>query len=375
MSRARGFCFTINNYTEEDIVTCLACIDSCVYSVIGFEEGSEKHTPHIQGYGYWKNARTIKAVSKDMPRAHIEIARGNAEQNRTYCIKSGEFNEFGTMPKQGKRTDLEQFKDAIFDGDSKKKLIDDHTGCMAKYDRFYKTCRNIVLEEEAKKMIPPEVTVIIGDAGAGKTRMVYDNHNIDDIYKIDMGDGSDGSLWWDGYDGQDIILIDDFNNDIKLGYMLRLLDRYPMRLQVKGGITYRCATKIYITTNLEINQWYPNCQSRHGEAIRRRIHNIINLKNPQYQDDQKTHNNMSASLLLSLSEKTTDAYDTNTETNKSSSMDSHLPMPKTQHYSEQQSSTNHTPTQQNNIPSLPETYFREHPVLSGDQAVQQESQD
>lgn len=370
MSRARGFCFTINNYTDEDISRCLECIDSCVYSVIGFEEGSEKHTPHIQGYGYWKNARTIKAISKEMPRAHIEIAKGNAEQNRTYCIKSGEFNEFGTMPKQGRRNDLEQFKEAIFDGDSKKKLIDEHTGCMAKYDRFYKTCRSIVLEEEAKKMIPPEIIAIIGDAGSGKTRMIYDNHHIDDIYKITMGDGSDNSLWWDGYDGQDVILIDDFNNDIKLGYMLQLLDRYPMRLAVKGGFTYRCATKIYITTNLELHQWYPNCQSRHRDAIKRRIHNIINLKNQQYLFDQKTEHNMSASQISCTSENLLDETDTNKESNKSSSQAQKLQELKTYHHYEPQTYSHHTPMQQKHSPTLSETSFQTNQSTASDQDAQ-----
>lgn len=39
---------------------------------------------------------------------------------------------------------------------------------------------------------------IYGKPGSGKTRSVYDNNNIEDIYKPDI---SQDKIWFDGYNG------------------------------------------------------------------------------------------------------------------------------------------------------------------------------
>ena len=182
------------------------------------------------------------------------------------------------MPKQGNRSDIEAFRDAIFEGLSEEELIMSFATEMAKYDRFYQRCRNIVLKKQAQELIQPEVTVIIGEADTGKTRTIYDNHEITDVYKMECGDGSDKSIFWDGYNGEPVILIDDFHSNFRLDYMLRLLDRYPMKLNIKGSHTWKVATKIYITSNVQIDRWYPNCLDIHRKALKRRIHNIIELK-------------------------------------------------------------------------------------------------
>ena len=168
---------------------------------------------------------------------------------------------------------------------SEEELIDEFPHMMAKFDRFYQRCRNILLKKEAKKMIQPEVIVITGEPGYGKTHTVYAENNIDDIYKAEIGDGSSGSIFWDNYNGESVILIDDFHNNFKLDYMLRLLDKYPMKLNIKGGYTWKCAKKIYITSNITLDKWYPNCPDIHRKALRRRI------TTERVQSDHKTYNN------------------------------------------------------------------------------------
>lgn len=382
--KTRGYIFTIWwNENEEYYNYTKKLLDSANYSIIGKETCPTTGRKHLQCYAYWENQKTygslINSANKLLRENGCEykllVANGSAKQNQAYCSKEQNYTEFGELPTQGQRSDITTFRDAILSGATEEDLIMEFPSMMAQYDRFYRRVKTMMAEKESKKMIPPEITVIIGDAGAGKTRLVYEKHDIDDIYRIITGDGSDGSLWWDGYNGQDVILIDDFNNDIKLGYMLQLLDRYPMRLQVKGGTTYRCATKIYITTNLELHQWYPNCQSRHSEAIRRRIHNVINLKKSQYQHDQRIQHNMLSSQTTYMSDSTTDASDTNKEEHTSSSMDSHSQEQKIPHYSEQQTETIHKYEQPKHIPSQSETYSHIDPKILFDLDVQEESQD
>lgn len=297
MSRTRGFCFTINNYTEDDISTTKELLASATYGIYGLESGSNQ-TKHIQAYGYWANKISFSSIKETLPRAHIECAKGDARENKAYCSKEGNYTEYGLIPQQGKRNDIVAFKDDILAGMDEEELLDKHTECFAKYDRFYQRCRNILLKKQAKLMIQPEVIVIEGEPGIGKTHTIYAENESDDVYKMEVGDGSAGSIFWDGYSGENVILIDDFHNNFKLDYMLRLLDKYPMKLNIKGGHTWKCAKKIYITTNINIDKWYPNCPEIHRRALRRRIHKVIKM-GLETEDDKTSHNSLYQDLLQS----------------------------------------------------------------------------
>lgn len=111
------------------------------------------------------------------------------------------------------------------------------------------------------------VIVYYGRTGAGKTRAVYDNlPNPESIYV------HPGGSWFDGYDGQPIVLFDDFGgSEFKLQYFLKLLDRYPMQVPIKGGFVNFCPHEIYITSNLNPNDWYRNANAEHVRAMFRRI--------------------------------------------------------------------------------------------------------
>lgn len=98
--RSRGWCFTINNDTFKDLVSVVDL--QARYIVFGFEIGEENHTPHIQGYCYFDNAKQRSALSKELPRASIRLAVGSPQQNLDYCSKQGDFYEFGDIPTQGK---------------------------------------------------------------------------------------------------------------------------------------------------------------------------------------------------------------------------------------------------------------------------------
>jgi len=100
MERNRSWCFTINNYLHEDLQAIdTMCEERDVkYCVYGEEQGAEG-TPHIQGYVQFAAARTMSAVSADLPRAHLEIAKGSAQSNRDYCSKEDQAPfEYGLMP-------------------------------------------------------------------------------------------------------------------------------------------------------------------------------------------------------------------------------------------------------------------------------------
>lgn len=89
-SRARRWCFTLNNYTAEELSHCLSYVESHGYLYcIGEERGEEKETEHLQGYIEFKNQVRFSTLRHFLERAHWEKARGTREQNRQYCSKGG----------------------------------------------------------------------------------------------------------------------------------------------------------------------------------------------------------------------------------------------------------------------------------------------
>lgn len=105
------WCFTINNYSEDDEQSCTDFLSSgnVVYGVVGREIG-ESGTPHLQGFVILHNPQRLSFLRRKISdRGHYERCNGTSEQNRDYCRKDGDFEEFGTFPsRQGARTDLDR---------------------------------------------------------------------------------------------------------------------------------------------------------------------------------------------------------------------------------------------------------------------------
>ena len=113
--RFRAYCFTLHDWTpdeREQLVTLIE--DKCKYGCFGEEVCPTTGRPHLQGYVYFPNKVTWNALKSISRRICIAVAKGNAEQNRVYCSKSGTaepnlvFFEAGTLPEQGKRSDYHE---------------------------------------------------------------------------------------------------------------------------------------------------------------------------------------------------------------------------------------------------------------------------
>jgi len=121
-----------------------------------------------------------------------------------------------------------------------------------------------------------EVLVYWGRTGTGKTRSVYeysDSNNVQ-VYTLPQN-YKGGVVWWDGYDGQEVVLIDDFYGWLPLSYLLQLLDRYPFKVRTNDGYQEFRSKRIYITSNQDPREWYSGVQSEETKAaMLRRITSI-----------------------------------------------------------------------------------------------------
>lgn len=183
------------------------------------------------------------------------------------------FAEYGEISQtsQGKRNDLDSLKEDIKNKRSLREIADDHFGAFIKYQRGINAARYVYA---SRRNWQPSIVVYWGRTGAGKTRAVYDNlRSPEDIYV------HPGGPWFDGYDQHPVVLFDDFaGSEFKLQYLLKLLDRYPMQVPVKGGFVSFIPQEIYITSNIDPNLWYRSANVEHVHALFRRFTNTVHFE-------------------------------------------------------------------------------------------------
>ena len=134
-TQAKAWCFTWNNYTEEDIELLeRVYADHGTYLIYGKEVG-EQGTKHLQGFIYFEKRKTFRFVQKAFQsKVHLERARGSPSQAAEYCKKDGDFVERGTLPVgQGQRNDLREVYESIKSGKSLRDIADTNSTAAIRY--------------------------------------------------------------------------------------------------------------------------------------------------------------------------------------------------------------------------------------------------
>lgn len=263
--QSKYWCFTLNNYTQAqvNIIRDSIELEQFTYVCFGFEVG-ESGTPHLQGYLECKKRYRFNQIKRFLciDELHLERRKGTAQQAKVYCQKDGTFEEYGEISKgQGYRSDLEALHEDLKNGMSIVDISNEHFSSFVKYQ---KGINGYLLFNLPERRWMPSNIVYYGPTGTGKTRAVVDNSTNLYIHP--------GGPWFDGYYGQPQVLFDDFGgSEFKLTYLLKLLDRYPMRVPVKGGFVQWVPREIYITSNQDPKFWFANAHPEHVRALFRRF--------------------------------------------------------------------------------------------------------
>lgn len=266
--------------TNDELLEIIKNIPSIIYTSFQLEQG-DLGTYHYQVFISFTNAKTFESMKKVFPTAHIEKTLGTPKQASAYCTKEdtriGDPVVWGELPIQGNRSDLEDIYNMIKDGFTYSEIREAYPSQYIRYKDKIHTIRQEMLEEKYKNTFRDIETIYLSDkTGVGKTKYIMEKYGYENVFRI-----SNYKNPFDMYNGEEVIVFEEFRSSLPIEEMLNYLDGYPIRLPARYSDKVACYTKVYIVSNWEFNGQYENIQTYHPttfEAFERRIKFIGNLK-------------------------------------------------------------------------------------------------
>lgn len=307
--RFRRFQLTFNNpnkhknCSHEAIKKALDKWESIIYWCMCDEIG-ESNTPHTHLYMQLKNPIYFNSIKKVFPTAHIEEAKGTAEENRNYIRKEGKwentekehtnlketFEEYGVIPigGQGRRNDLANLYQMIKDGYSNVEILEINPDNILHLTHIDKARLEILSNRyKAERRTDLLVTYVSGPTGYGKSRLILDEHGDENVYRV-----TDYKHPFDSYAGEDVLVFEEFRSDFTIGNILNYLDIYPIQLPARYSNRQACYHFVYIVSNWHLEDQYHNVKIEQPEtykAFLRRIKKVRVYTAPNVYQEYDTH--------------------------------------------------------------------------------------
>jgi len=262
--RARNIVFRITWPENDEGLPLLdpSLWPDCKYCVYQLEIGDETNRLHYQGYMEFTGAKRfswLHANCDGLESANFFIRRGSQDEAVNYAMKletrvDGPWEWGLARPNEaGKRNDLIHLKRALDEGRKMSYISDNFFPSFLRYQRGIREYKRIKAQKRDWAM---ELIFIIGPSGTGKTRHARDIAG-DDVYFMMSG------KWWEDYEGQHTVVWDEFyGHSCPYTLLLRILDRYPLKLECKGSSVEFNSRRIIFTSNQEPRDWY-NAERTH----------------------------------------------------------------------------------------------------------------
>lgn len=289
---SRKYQLTINNptdhgFTREVLHNTLAGLKSCIYWCMCDEIG-EQGTLHTHLYLAFRNAAEFSMIQERFYGAHVEIARGSHHENRDYIRKEGKwqedakhetnlpdtFEESGELPPEPERNQkqTEAIMEMVANGATNAEILREYPTAMTRLSHIEQARQTLNEDKYRDEWRELTVTYLYGDTGTGKTRSVMEHYGYRNVYRITNYDHP-----FDNYKGEKVIVFEEFRSSLPVADMLKYLDGYPVMLPCRYADKVACFDKVYIISNIPLEQQYLGVQ--HNEpttykAFCRRIHHI-----------------------------------------------------------------------------------------------------
>lgn len=272
---AKTWDITLNNYKESDI----KWLDSLeVNRMVVTEEVGDAGTKHLQGRMTFKRAYRLSGLKKLNSRAHWEITICKEDFN--YPLKVDSIVVINkNNSNQGHRTDLDNIKEDIKNGKSVEDIIMEKPVIYHQYGRTLEKIEDICNRSKIRKDMTEGIW-IYGKTGVGKSHLAFADYDPEKCYLWVNDNG-----WWDGYKGQDTVIMNDYRGEIPYNSLLQLIDKWPMKVRRRNREPMPFVSKkIIITSSLKPEEIYKHRSDEDSiEQLLRRL-KIVKLGSEEESD-------------------------------------------------------------------------------------------
>ena len=246
------------------------------YGLLGFEVCPKTARFHIQGYlqttGYTRWDAVKRRLGCDD--LHLEAARSSAGSNIECCKKSGDYEQFGVAILSGGTPAANHEKSGAVKTEILRLLKEENYGVDALIER-YPTHLDFIIKINRlrhRRSGRAFCLYLYGSPGSGKT---YSTEKVCKTLGLSLWKKCPGNKWFDGYEGQDVILFEEFTSCVTCSTFLSLCDSHPPLMEIKGG---QCSisTPVYIfCTNISPEEQYPDLPVMRKKAFLRRLDRVV----------------------------------------------------------------------------------------------------
>lgn len=256
----KNYCFTC--FAVEELICFLPGL--MTYMVYQEEIAPDTGKHHFQGFVQFKEECRLPTLKKLFPAGtHFEVMKGTIDQARLYCMKDEsrvplsapqEYGDFSKCTRQGgtaKATAQEVV--ASIRKHSYAQLMDEQPAALLRHPAGVKMIKAVHADSERGTVDRvPNLIWLQGPTGVGKSRAAREIDH--DCYVVET---ANKKFWFDGYQGEKTLLFDDAHPaDFNVTQLLRLCDRYPYRVEFKGGHIMLNHFTVIVTTNIPFNLWF-----------------------------------------------------------------------------------------------------------------------
>lgn len=293
-TQSRKYQVTINNpekkgLSHAEIRKRLLSLSAVNYFCMSDEIGEKEKTYHTHVFVVFQNPKLFSTIRRKFPDAHIENAHGTCVQNRDYVFKTGKWKEtekgttsvlgtqeeWGEVPdeRQCPKPELKILQELILEGYSNAEIIRNYPEYMFDISHIDRCRLELKQEQYQNDWREVEVTYISGKTATGKTRSVMEKYGYANVFRV-----TDYKHPFDTYKGEEVILFEEFSSSITIQDMLNYTDGYPLKLPARYTDKVACFTRVYIISNIPLENQYLSIQAEAREvweAFLRRINKVI----------------------------------------------------------------------------------------------------
>lgn len=233
----------------------------------GQAETGEGGFEHWQVLVIYRRKQSLRGVKEYFPReSHAELAYSKAALDYVWKEATrvdGTQFQYGELPfKRNDSKDWEKIWVAAKEGKIEE-IPADVRIC------HYSALRKITSDFARAREMVRQCWIFTGPTATGKSRRAWEEAGLD-AYPKDPR-----TKFWDGYQGEKHVVMDEFRGGIDISHLLRWLDRYPLRVEIKGASTISRMECMWITSNLTVDQWWPQLDAETLDAFKRRVNIVL----------------------------------------------------------------------------------------------------